>query len=120
MFVPLGIEQFQPVTFTGSAWNLVPPNLRKAPKKHKKTPSRNQNPSGQPTANPTPYPYPTYSCDPQQVTCSTAPAGFGQGNAAPAVSGTAAGAAVGGIFAALPVGCLWVRRRMRRRRPRRG
>jgi membrane peptidoglycan carboxypeptidase len=120
IFVPLGIEQFQPVTFTGSAWNLVPLNLRKAPKKHKK--SHKPNPNGQPTPNPVnPTPNPAPSCNPQVfVNCNTQPAGFGQGNAAPAVSGTAAGAAAGGIFAALPAGGLWVRRRMRRRRPRRG
>ncbi len=120
MFVPLGIEQFQPVVFTGGSWNLVPPNLRKHAKPHK-NPGQNQNgqnPNGQPTSNPgNPSPYPTYTCDPQLVTCSTqSPAPFGGGGAQPA-SGAAGGAAVGGIFAALPVTCLWVRRRMRRRGP---
>jgi membrane peptidoglycan carboxypeptidase len=125
MFVPLGVEQFQPVTFTGGTWNLVPPNLRKHPKKHHNNPGQNQNgqnPNGQPTPNQG-GPYPTYSCNPHQVTCSTGTpgqnSGGGQGDA-PTVSGAAAGAAAGGGFAALPVTCLWVRRRTRKRGARRG
>jgi membrane peptidoglycan carboxypeptidase len=123
MFVPLGVEQFQPVTFTGGTWNLVPPNLRKHPKKHK-----NPSPDTSPTPNPgNPSPYPTFSCDPSLVTCSTGtPTPFAGTNAqtsggkARTVSGAAAGAAVGGILAALPVTCLWVRRRVRRRGRERG
>jgi membrane peptidoglycan carboxypeptidase len=121
MFVPLGVEQFQPVTFTGGTWNLVPPNLRKTKKPHKNANhnQNGQNPGGQPTSNPgNPAPYQTYTCDPQQVTCSTVTPTPNAGAAAatPAVSGAAAGAAVGGGFAALPVTCLWVRRRARKRR----
>jgi membrane peptidoglycan carboxypeptidase len=126
MFVPLGIEQFQPVTFTGGTWNLVPPNLRKAPKKHNKHQNQNgqnpngqngQNPGGQPTTNPgNPNPYPTYTCDPQEVTCSTASPepqpSFG-GNDAQTAGAAAAGAAAGVVV--LPVTGLWVRRRMRTR-----
>jgi len=125
MFVPLGVEQFQQPVFTGGTWNLVPPNLRKTVKKHKKS-QNGQNPNSQPTSNPgNPSPFPTYTCDPQQVTCSTQPAdpfGGGGGGDSPqtAASGAASGAAVGGIFAALPVACLWVRRRARRRGAGRG
>ncbi len=116
MFVPLGVEQFQPVVFSGGTWNLVPQNLRKHPKKHK-NPAPNASTS--PTPNPgNPSAFPTYTCNPLQVTCTTttpSPPPF-PGNDAPTVSGAAAGAAVGGVFAALPVACLWVRRRTRRRR----
>jgi membrane peptidoglycan carboxypeptidase len=34
-FVPLGVEQFTTPVFTGSTWNLVPPDLRKVAKKHR-------------------------------------------------------------------------------------
>jgi len=115
-FVPLGIEPFTQPVFTGSAWNLVPPSLRVVP--HKKTP-RKHGRSGYPTGvrNPgsgNPSPYPTYSCDPSVVTCGNA-GGNGQ-----SVTAAKAGGAVGGIFAGLPATCLWVRRRMRRRGPKRG
>ena len=55
MFVPLGIEKFQPVMFTGSKWNEVPPNLRNVGKKHPKKKNNNQNPNpgnGQPSSPP--------------------------------------------------------------------
>ena len=75
MFVPLGVEHFQPPVFTGVKWDLVPPNLRHVAKKHAKKKNNNQNnqnPGSFPTTFPTPgnpQPYPTYSCDPQVVTC---------------------------------------------------
>jgi membrane peptidoglycan carboxypeptidase len=76
MFVPLGVETFQPQVFTGQAWNQVPVGLRTVTKpKAKKKASQNQNQNGQnPNPNPitgggNPNPYPTYSCDPSQVTC---------------------------------------------------
>jgi membrane peptidoglycan carboxypeptidase len=88
-FVPLGVEQFQAPVFTGSPWNQVPPNLRKAPKKHKK---QNHGNNGVPNVDQggggNPNPYPTFTCDPQFVTCGA----FG-----------------------LPVTCLWLRRRRRKR-----
>jgi len=122
MFVPLGLENWQPVTFTGGKWNLVPPNLRKTAKPHKK---KNQNPNpgngGFPTfppGNGNPNPYPTYTCDPTVVTCNPNPPG-GNGNTQ-SVSATTAGAAVGGIFAGLPAACLWVRRRTRKQARKRG
>jgi len=79
-FVPLGVQQFTTPTFTGSPWNLVPPNLRKVPKKHKKhhqDQNQNDNPFGLPTqggggGNGNPNPFPTYTCDPTVVTCQPA------------------------------------------------
>jgi membrane peptidoglycan carboxypeptidase len=114
-FVPLGVEQFTQPTFTGSMWNLVPPGLRKVPKKHKKV-NNGQNgfSFGQPGqgSGGGPNPYPTYVCDPSVVTC-----GGGGGNGQ-SVNATPAGAAAGGVFAGLPAIGLWVRRR--RRGPGRG
>jgi len=121
MFVPLGIEKFQPVVFTGTKWNLVPPGLRNVAKPHKK--KRNPNPgNGFPTPPPgngNPNPYPTYSCDPAVVTCNPNAPGGGGGNTQ-SVSATEAGAAVGGAFAGLPATCLWVRRRTRKHHRQRG
>jgi membrane peptidoglycan carboxypeptidase len=120
MFVPLGVEQFKQPVFTGQAWNLVPPGLRKVAKPHKKK-NHGQNPNPgfpnpptQPSQNP--FPYPTYSCDPTVVTCQPVTSGGGTQS----VSATEAGAAVGGIFAALPATCLWVRRRTRKHHRKRG
>jgi membrane peptidoglycan carboxypeptidase len=137
MFVPLGVQQFQPAVFTGSAWNQVPQNLRQssqpAKKKAKSTPSQgqnqnngnqnqNQNPSG---GNPNPFP--TYSCDPAVVTCNpNEPATSGQAQsqglssgateiATPQASAAKAGAAAG-MLALLPAAALRRRRRVRRRR----
>jgi len=127
MFVPIGVQQFQQPTFTGGTWNLVPPNLRKAKhKKNNKGQNNGQNPGPQPSSGAgNPNPFPTYTCDPQQVTCSTNTpqpfgGGGGGGGGAQTASGTVAGAAAGGVLAALPVTCLWVRRRGRRRGARRG
>jgi membrane peptidoglycan carboxypeptidase len=123
MFVPLGVEKFQPVVFTGKQWNEVPPNLRNVGKKHPKK-KNNQNPNpgnGQPTSPPqngNPNPFPTYSCDPSVVTCN--PNTPGSGGNPQSVSAVQAGAAMGGIFAGLPATCLWVRRRSRRGVTKRG
>jgi hypothetical protein len=112
-FVSLGVEQFPTPVFTGTAWNLVPPGLRQVA--HKKKPKKH-GPTGTPSspANPNPYPFPTYSCDPSVVTCG-APGGDQM-----TVNATAMGGTVGGIFAGLPATCLWVRRRTRKRGPKRG
>jgi membrane peptidoglycan carboxypeptidase len=121
MFVPLGVEQWQPVVFTGSKWNEVPKYLQKPAKKHKKKDNQNQNPNpgqgGNPTLPPSggnPYPYPTYSCDPSVVTCNPNPPN------GDTVSAPAAGLAAGGILAGLPAACLWVRRRTRKAHRKRG
>ena len=121
MFVPIGVQPWQQPTFTGGTWNLVPPNLRKAPK-HKKA-NQNQNQGPPPSSNPgNPNPFPTYTCDPQLVTCTTStPQSFGGGGGgAQTATGPVAGAAVGGVLAALPLTCLWVRRRGRKRGAGRG
>ena len=76
MFVPLGVEPFPTPVFTGQTWNQVPPNLRNVAKKPKK--HDHGGPGGRgggQGGNPTPWP--TYSCDPQVVTCTT---GGGGGN----------------------------------------
>ena len=124
MFVPLGIEKFQPVVFTGTKWNLVPPGLRNVAKPHKKkNQNQNQNPgNGFPTPPPgngNPNPYPTYSCDPSVVTCNPNAPGGGGGNTQ-SVSATEAGTVFGGVFAGLPATCLWVRRRARKHHRQRG
>jgi membrane peptidoglycan carboxypeptidase len=124
MFVPLGVEQFQPVVFTGSKWNEVPPNLRNVGHKHpKKKKNSNQNPNpgnggfpSPPPGNGNPNPYPTYSCDPSVVTCNAT----GGNGTTQSVSAAEAGTAVGGIFAGLPASCLWVRRRTSKRVRKRG
>jgi membrane peptidoglycan carboxypeptidase len=72
MFVPLGIEQFPAPVFSGQAWNLVPPGLRQPPAKpHKKQhrPPGRPNPFPTPPVPGTPFPAPTYACNPQVVTC---------------------------------------------------
>jgi membrane peptidoglycan carboxypeptidase len=114
MFVPLGVQQFTQPVFTGSAWNQVPPGLRKTVKKHKKQnhgQNGNGNGNGNGNQNGNPNPFPTYSCDPTVVTCQ--PNGSTQ-----SVNATAVGAGVGGVFAGLPATCLWARRRQRAKRPR--
>jgi len=123
-FVPLGVEQFTQPVFTGTTWNLVPPGLRQVARKHKKQNhgqhghngqngqnGQNGNQPGQGSGG-NPNPFPTYSCDPAVVTCGAA-------GTVQTVNATAAGAAVGGIFAGLPATCLWVRRRTRAKGARR-
>jgi membrane peptidoglycan carboxypeptidase len=118
MFVPLGVQPFPTPVFTGSAWNQVPPGLRKVAKKHKKhdhNGNGNQNGQGGGGQGGSPTPWPTYTCDPTVVTCqpdATTQGGNGtlQGGGA---NGTPVGAAVGAIFVGLPATCLWVRRRRR-------
>ena len=46
-FVPLGVEQFTAPVFTGSTWNLVPPDLRKVAKKHRHNHGQNGFQNGQ-------------------------------------------------------------------------
>ena len=117
MFVPLGVEQFTAPTFTGTAWNQVPPGLRQVPEQHTKPRYGNQhgnqhgnNPFPLPTTpgGENPNPFPTYVCNPAQVTCGVA-------GTTQSVNATAAGAAVGGLFG-LPATCLWVRRRRQGRK----
>jgi hypothetical protein len=107
----MGVQTFSAPVFTGATWNLVPPGQRTVPKKARKGDKGRHN--GQPSGPANPYPYPTYSCNPSVVTC-------GQAGATQSVSATKAGAAVGGILAAVPATCLWVRRRQRKRVCRRG
>jgi membrane peptidoglycan carboxypeptidase len=120
MFVPLGVEKFQTVEFTGAKWDLVPPGLRQVAQPKKKHTA----PPVQPTALPTfPNPFPTSTCPPVDwAFCGGNPPGgqnpVGGGNTE-AVSATPAAAVAGG-FLALPGACLWVRRRMRKRSPGRG
>ena len=124
-WVQQGIEQFQPVTFSGAAWNQVPPGLRKTAKpkkKHDDNPNNPNNPFGQPTDQPS-GPFATYTPQPGGPTSgpgSGGGGGGGGGNGNQAVNATAAAVAVGGGFAALPAACLWVRRRTRKRVPKRG
>jgi len=119
MFVPLGVQPFPTPVFTGTAWNQVPPGLRKVAKKHKKHDhGRNgdQNgqgggPGGQGGPGGNPNPWPTYVCDPTVVTCQ--PDGTTQTGTPTGANGTPVGAAVGAVFVGLPATCLWVRRRRR-------
>jgi hypothetical protein len=96
MFLPLGVEPFQPPVFTGSQWNLVPPGLRKVPKPH-----RDHQDGGPGPLPPGPFPFP-----------GGPPSGGGNTQA---VNATAAGAAAGGVFATLPGAFSRVRRRPRKR-----
>ena len=126
MFVPLGVEPFPTPVFTGQTWNQVPLNLRNAGKKHKKHDHGGQNggQGGDQGGNPTPWP--TFSCDPQVVTCTTGTGGgngggLGGGNGGGngglggggGLNGAPVGAGVGLVVTGLP---LWARRRLRRTR----
>ncbi len=66
----MGVEQFSPVAFTGTAVERLPPNLRHPAKHKKKKTGPTPNPTATGTGAPNPYPYPTYSCDPKVVTCT--------------------------------------------------
>jgi membrane peptidoglycan carboxypeptidase len=96
-FVPLGLETFAPPAFTGGAWNLVPPGLRVVPQQTTPKKKHGHHLFGNP------------------IPPFNAAGGNGQ-----SVSATAAGAAVGGIFAGLPAAGLPARRRMRKRGQKRG
>jgi membrane peptidoglycan carboxypeptidase len=126
MFVPLGIEPFPTPVFTGQTWNQVPPNLRNVGKKHKK--HDHGGPGGQggdQGGNPTPWP--TFSCDPQVVTCTTGTGGgggggggLGGGNGGGLGGGGGNGAPVAGGVGLVVTGLpLWARRRLQHRRLRR-
>jgi len=116
MFVPLGVQPFQPVVFTGSAWNEVPPDLRQVT-----TPHDRRHHGGFPFDQPNPpgIPFPGYGCDPNSAACNPNGPPDGGGNAQTA-NAAASGAAAGGAFAALPATCLRARRRMRKRGAKRG
>jgi membrane peptidoglycan carboxypeptidase len=131
MFVPLGIEPFPNPVFSGEIWNQVPLNLRSAGKKHKKQDhGQNGNQGGQNgngDGNPTPFP--TFSCDPQVVTCTPDNGNGGAGGGTGGLGGTGGTGGTGGVNGA-PVGAgtglvvtglpLWARRRLRARARRRG
>jgi membrane peptidoglycan carboxypeptidase len=113
MFVPLGVQPFPTPVFTGNAWNQVPPGLRQAPVKHKKHgPNPNGGLGGGGGRGGFPTPWPTFVCDPSQVTCQTGGTGPGGGGGLGGGGGPV-GPAVGAIFIGLPATCLWVRRRRR-------
>jgi membrane peptidoglycan carboxypeptidase len=117
-FVSLGVQPFMAPVFTGSTWNQVPPNLRKVAKKKKPDHKHNgNNPGGGNgggqggNGGGNPNPWPTYSCDPSVVTCTSPGGGTQDQSATPAVA--PAGAA-GAVVIGLPATCLWVRRRRSR------
>jgi hypothetical protein len=125
MLVPLGIEPFPTPVFTGQTWNQVPLNLRNVgekPKKHDH--GRHGGQGGGQGGNPTPWP--TFSCDPRIVTCTTGGGGgggLGGGNGGGGLGGGNGGGGVNGggpvtggvglVVTGLP---LWARRRLRLRR----
>jgi hypothetical protein len=139
MFVPLGVEPFPTPVFTGQTWNQVPPNLRNAGKEHKKHDhggpgDHGGGQGGDQGGNPTPWP--TFSCDPQAVTCTTGNGngggagglgggnggngGLGGGNGGPGGGGGVNGAPVAGGVGLVVTGLpLWARRRLQHRRLRR-
>jgi membrane peptidoglycan carboxypeptidase len=112
-FVPLGIEPFAPPTFTGGAWNMVPPNLRVVPHK-KTTPKKHHHFPG----NPNPNPFPGGGGG--NGGGGGGNGGSGGGGNGQTVNATAVGGTVGGIFAGLPATGLLARRRRRKRGPKRG
>ncbi|MBV9207291.1 MAG: penicillin-binding protein, partial [Actinobacteria bacterium] len=81
MLVPLGVEQFPPPVFSGTAWNQVPPGLRVVVSEPATQPAPGGLPTPPPKPRPAPHrrpkhhprptPYPTYTCIPLQVTCQT-------------------------------------------------
>jgi membrane peptidoglycan carboxypeptidase len=123
MFVPLGIEPFPTPVFTGQTWNQVPPNLRNVEKPKKHDHGRHGGQGGDQGGNPTPWP--TFSCDPRIVTCTTGGGGgggLGGGNGGGLGGGNGGGGVNGGgpvtggvglVVTGLP---LWARRRLRLRR----
>jgi membrane peptidoglycan carboxypeptidase len=129
VFVPLGVEPFPTPVFTGQTWNQVPPNMRNAGKEHKKHDhggpgDHGGGQGGDQGGNPTPWP--TFSCDPQAVTCTTGngngggAGGLGGGNGGAGgpgggggVNGAPVAGGVGLVVTGLP---LWARRRLQHRR----
>ncbi|MGH3161529.1 MAG: transglycosylase domain-containing protein, partial [Streptosporangiaceae bacterium] len=127
MLVPLGIEPFPTPVFTGQTWNQVPPNLRNVGKQPKKHDHGGPGDHGGQGGNPTPWP--TFSCDPQVVTCTTGNGGgngpggggngggngggLGGGNGGGGVNGGPVTGGVGLVVTGLP---LWARRRLQHRR----
>ena len=123
MFVPLGVEPFPTPVFTGQTWNQVPPNLRNVGKKPKKHDHGGQNGGRGGGQGENPTPWPTFSCDPQVVTCTTGGGGGGNGNGGGFGGGNGGGlgggpvtGGVGLVVTGLP---LWARRRLQHRRLRR-
>jgi membrane peptidoglycan carboxypeptidase len=118
MFVPLGVEPFPTPVFTGQTWNQVPPNLRNADKKQKKHDHGGQNggQGGDQGENPTPWP--TFSCDPRVVTCTTGGGGNGNGNGngGGGGGGLGGGPVTGGVGLVVTGLPLWARRRLQHRR----
>jgi membrane peptidoglycan carboxypeptidase len=114
IFLPLQPQQFPPPVFTGTPWKLVPDSMLKKAAPHKKRVPYPY-PFGQPPTQPGGA-FPTYTPAPGGPTTGPGPGG----GTTQAVNATAAGAAVGGGFAALPAVCLWARRRTRRRGSGRG
>jgi membrane peptidoglycan carboxypeptidase len=110
MFVPLGVEQFTPPTFTGAVWNQVPPDLRIVPTKHNKHHHGNQdgnNPGQGPGGG-----------NPNPGGGQNGGGGGGQnggGQNGGGQNGGPVGPAAGGLFG-LPSTFLWVRRRRRDRK----
>jgi membrane peptidoglycan carboxypeptidase len=118
MFVPLGVEPFPTPVFTGQTWNQVPPNLRNVGKKHKKHDhGQNGDQNGNGDGNPTPFP--TFSCDPQAVTCTPDTGTGGAGNGTGGTGGLGGTGGTGGVGAPVGAGVglvvtglpLWARRR---------
>jgi len=119
-FVPLGIEPFTPPTFTGGAWNMVPPNLRVVPKKT--TPKKhhgnggnggNGGGNGGNGGN-------GGGGNGGNGGGGNGGGGNGGGGNGQSVSATAAGGTAAGIFAVLPATVLGARRRRRKRGQKRG
>ena len=78
MFLPLGVEQFQPVVFTGASgtWRRRACSRRPSrPRKHNTRIRTRVTAASRPPARGNPNPYPTYSCDPSVVTCNPNPPG---------------------------------------------
>jgi membrane peptidoglycan carboxypeptidase len=146
-FAQLPIEAFPEPVFTGIQWKLAPASLTK-PKPKKKahkpgsTTGTGRNPSGQPTASPSPTqtcapgqenvdcnnpvvpsPTATTSTDPTMGATPTPSASLGVPgilSTSPDATATQAGAATAGAVVVLPVTLLWVRRRQYKKPPRRG
>jgi membrane peptidoglycan carboxypeptidase len=122
MFVPLGVEPFPTPVFTGQTWNQVPLNLRNADKKHKKHDHGGQNGGRGGGQGENPTPWPTFSCDPQVVTCTPGDGnggglgGGGNGGTGGLGGGGGGGPVTGGVGIVVTGLPLWARRRLQNRR----